>query len=876
MFRSIPLFLVLGALSGCVYFNTFYNAQRYFNQAEKAREEQEKLEEENSGGGYRTSRRGDRAGELYSKASRKASYVLEQFRDSKWVDDSMFILGRSLYWQSDYRTAIETFSDLEENFPSSPHFARTRYWRALCYEALGESRQAQALYRQLLADGEEDIAVLAGQSLGGMAFASGAYGEAVQEYRTVLEAFPQADARPELLLSLGDCLLALEAGSDEALEVFDQVLESDPTVEQEYQARLNRGRVFYMRGDFDAALDIYRRLLDQSRFRPFEGRTRLLVGQYYQERRQMEQALAEYGRVRDDFPNTSQSALALYYTGVIQLQAYGEVELARELFAEIRRERAGSEAVELGQEMLDNLENVDRIVQRIERADSLAAIVATLPDSAAVDSFLAKNRGRREEPVDILKELFTVADIYRSKLAQPDSAAHYYQRTIERFPQSIQVPRALFAIAWTHVEMRRDLEGARPFLGRLIEEYPETELANQARLYLGRETVVSREARAAREYERIERLRLQDETAVGLYLPMLDSLVQYYPNTPSGAQAAYLAAWSVENFRGDTTDARLRYERIEADFAETVYADLVEQRREAIETGALVKLERQLRSWGGNSKPGEQITLIAVEPDTVDTTLLALKHFRFGLRAYQRGVLDEAREELEISLGQRTGSPDPYYYLGNIMWQQGYRQDAINYYRTALKYNERYTNAYYRLLAAFAVEEEADSANAYLRQVIRQDRRSSQVQFLLQDRPNLAKEANLSLGALQALPLQPEEEEALEPKPLGLQDPPQVRRVSKPVYPAAASGDSATVTLDILVGHQGGADAVVVFQGESPYREAAVAAAEQYEFYPAFDRSGLPTQVWVELVLSVVPEQKVDSEMAGGADQGTAEGQAAQ
>ncbi len=869
------LVLSLSTLSGCVYFNTFYNAQRYFKQAEKARQEQEKLDEENPGA-FRSRGRGDQASDLYSKASRKASYVLEQFGDSKWVDDAMFILGRSLYWQSDYRTAIETFTDLEENFPESPYYARARYWRALCYEGQGEIGQAQGLYRQILADGKEEIAVLAGQRLGGMAFAVEAYNEAIREYQAVLDAFPRTDARAQLLLDLGESLLALEdeTRSDAALKIFDQVLEGDSDLEQEYQARLNRGRIFYLRGDFDAALDIYQNLLDQSRFRPFEGRTRLLVGQYYQERRQTEEALAQYNQVRDDFPKTSQSAMALYYTGVIQLQAYGQVELARDLFADIRGENSGGKAAELGREMLNDLEEVDRITGRIVRADSLAELVAALPDSAAVDSFLTQHRERqrgREESVDILKELFTVADIYRRKLAQPDSAAHYYRQAIERFPQSLQVPRALFAIAWIEVEMRRDLEGARPHLEQLIEAYPESELANAARGYLGQDTVVSREVKAAGEYERIELLRLQDERAIDLYLPMLDSLVQRYPNTPSGAQAAYLAAWAVENFRGDTTGARLRYERIEANFAETQYAELVQQRREATATGALVKLERQVRGWAGSAAAGEQLLAIAVEPDTVDTTLSALKHFRFGLRAYQRGEMDEAQEELELSLEQRLGNSEALYYLGNIMWEQGYRQDAINYYRTALEHNKRYNNAYYRLLAAFAAEEEADSANAYLQQLLIRDRRSSQVQFLLQDRPDLAKDASLGTRELQKLPLQAEEEEGLKPEPLRLQDLPQVRRAVAPVYPGEAAGDSVTVTLDILVDHQGKPATVVVFAGAAPYREAAVAAAEQYEFYPGLDRGGLPVQVWVELNMPVVPKPAAESGMVGAVDRGSGE-----
>ncbi|MBI2505610.1 MAG: hypothetical protein HYW07_20550, partial [Candidatus Latescibacteria bacterium] len=50
--RCCPLLLVaLLALPGCVYFNTFYNAQKFYRQAEKARQRDEESQNQAGTGG---------------------------------------------------------------------------------------------------------------------------------------------------------------------------------------------------------------------------------------------------------------------------------------------------------------------------------------------------------------------------------------------------------------------------------------------------------------------------------------------------------------------------------------------------------------------------------------------------------------------------------------------------------------------------------------------------------------------------------------------------------------------------------------------------------------------------------------------------------
>ncbi len=870
------------AAPGCVYFNTYYNAQKFFRQAEKARALQEEGQALASPGARkRKAREPARAGELYDKAARTASKVLEEHKESELVDDAMFLMGRAFYWQGDYNSAIRTFGDLESFFPDSEFYNQARYWRGLACEGQGESGQARELYRALFSAGQGREAWQAGQRLGEMAFAEEDYVAAAQEYRATLEAFPRAEGRAQFWLRLGEAVMARgdSAAYGEALEAFGQALEEGPRPETAYKARLNQGRILYARGQAEEALREYASLLREQRFRPFEGQTRLLIGQYYQERGLLDQALEEYGQVRDDFPQSPHSAMALYRTGMLYLRERDDQGRAREYLQEVAKEKPGSEAADSSGERLRDLGELDQFMARLRQADSLAAAqqdsvsadsaqAGVLPDSAAValpDSeqvaVLPDSAQAVVQPVAaqadtaLLADLFAVAEIYRGKLAQPDSAAHYYQRIIDRFPQAASLPRALYSLAWVHREMKGDPQAAAPFLERLIAAYPESEQANAARQWLGQEVRHTAEEQAAAEFARIEEQRLEDEQALGLYVPLLDSLSQRYPGTRAAAQAAYLAAWAYENIQGDSAAAEARYELLLREHPGSEFARLVEERRRLREAGGLDKLERSLKALARGMNPAERLEVIAAEPDSADSLSLARKHLGFALRAHRRGELQAARQHYELALEQQERLPEALYRLGDIMHQEGYFQDAQDYYQRARHYDPGSLRACYGLLAAHTAASQEDSANFYLREVVKRDRRNPQVEALLERFPTLIgpEPEALNRQDLEALELRPEEDWGDAVQLQGLSEAPLVRENVAPVHPQGAMGDSAEVILDVLVGRDGKPEQVEVFKGKPPFSEAAVEAARKHIFFPGVGRNDEEARVWVEMVLRFAP-----------------------
>ena len=58
--------------------------------------------------------------------------------------------------------------------------------------------------------------------------------------------------------------------------------------------------------------------------------------------------------------------------------------------------------------------------------------------------------------LDVLDDLFSACELYRDDIGQADSARAYYEEVIRRFPDSDQLPRAVYSLSWIELQMRDD------------------------------------------------------------------------------------------------------------------------------------------------------------------------------------------------------------------------------------------------------------------------------------------------------------------------------------------------------------------------------------------------------------------------------------
>ncbi|HEX38173.1 MAG TPA: tetratricopeptide repeat protein [Candidatus Cloacimonetes bacterium] len=107
MKNYLLLFILLIAilLASCVYFNTFYNAKRYYAEA---------LEAKSQNKGKLTSN----IREKLDISIGKCAYIIQEYPKSKWVDNAILLMGQCFYEQGNYIKALRKFQEYEKYYGS--------------------------------------------------------------------------------------------------------------------------------------------------------------------------------------------------------------------------------------------------------------------------------------------------------------------------------------------------------------------------------------------------------------------------------------------------------------------------------------------------------------------------------------------------------------------------------------------------------------------------------------------------------------------------------------------------------------------------------------------------------------------------------------
>ena len=120
LIKKIFLFyFVIILSSSCAYFNTFYNANQYYEEANKIR-----LEKDGQAVPIT-------AMDKYGKAINKCQKVLKDFPQSKFRSDAILLMAKAQYFRSDYDLALENLREIEQ-IGSEKQIEEAYYWKALC------------------------------------------------------------------------------------------------------------------------------------------------------------------------------------------------------------------------------------------------------------------------------------------------------------------------------------------------------------------------------------------------------------------------------------------------------------------------------------------------------------------------------------------------------------------------------------------------------------------------------------------------------------------------------------------------------------------------------------------------------------------------
>ena len=118
--KKFALMLTLSVL-GCAYFNTFYNAIQFFEEAE-----QEIVTTSNS------EKLSTKSEELLQKTIARCNLVIAKYPESRFHDDALLLRAKALYYQGEFQLSKGSLERLSSEFSGSPLLNEARLWTIRC------------------------------------------------------------------------------------------------------------------------------------------------------------------------------------------------------------------------------------------------------------------------------------------------------------------------------------------------------------------------------------------------------------------------------------------------------------------------------------------------------------------------------------------------------------------------------------------------------------------------------------------------------------------------------------------------------------------------------------------------------------------------
>jgi len=525
----LPLLMAL--FSFCAYYNTFYNAEKKFKEAQKMHQKTGLDEPSRS------------ANPIYDDAIKKASKVLTFHSKSKWVDDALLLIGKSFYYKGEYGKAERKFQELLVNFPKSEYTQDCHYFVALCHYKMNSIPEAVSALNSILKKEKMDrFKPEASNLLAEIYFEQEEYDQAIEKYTSLLKDYRRADLEGKAQFRIGECYF-LKGDYQKAYEAFAQVASFSRDRTMIFESQFKVGECFYLLNRIDDGMDVFQELSQDDQYFKYFSRIELKVADGHLLKDSLDLALKEYEHITVAYPKSEQAAQAYYEMGMINQETLLDLKKAKELFDKAHQEKPQSEIAKKALEKSANLAKLEEYQKQLTEAEK--------PEVT----------------------LYLLAEAYLFEMHQPDSAIAEFSILAQDYPESEFAARSLYAIAWIKETIKNDASGAEEFYKKLLEGYPSSDYSDLARSALGIATDSLSPAAPKNLFQEAEKLLMEEgdiDSARSLYQRIVDD----FPNSRFAPAALYALVWTREQYDnpGDST-VILAYQELVEKYPDSEYAD---------------------------------------------------------------------------------------------------------------------------------------------------------------------------------------------------------------------------------------------------------------------------------------------------------------
>ena len=439
MKKILLLFL---CLSGCIYYNTYYNAEKYYSE------------------------------ENYKKSVEKCKKILKKYPGSGYEDDAIFLMGKSYYYLENYDEAKKSFRRIIDFFPNSPFVEESYLFLgkvALRKKNLNES----ITFLDRSADSKDPVIRM-------------------ETFKTKLELYLLTD-EPEKTIEEGEEFIKRYRGnSDEVYYLIgnaNRLIGNDEKALKMYKNALKESssvpstKLVYNLAELYVEMDSLKEALSLLEKKEKCDSCSLLKGKILMELNDFEGATKSFKSLEKR--KDSLGVVAKYCLGEIK-ELEGDTSAALELYKKAASMRDFGGISEKAKAKEEIFENISLLKTRAEEKEN------------------KKEEEEKEEKVEQNYErkdssyiFFRIGELYYWSLHETEKGTEWYRKVHKEFPESTHAPKAIFNLL--NIELSEDStfsKEASELFSILMNKYHNTSYSEKAKEIYGpyfQDTTGSRE-----------------------------------------------------------------------------------------------------------------------------------------------------------------------------------------------------------------------------------------------------------------------------------------------------------------------------------------------------------------------------------------------
>ncbi len=527
----IVIAAALSLLSGCAYYNTFYNAEKFYKDAAKERKKRERTQvvELSPEEKLRLKRQGDLSEgsaadrpssqemQNYQRAIEKASSVLEYYPQSRWIDDALMMVGECFFYRREYTKAQRKFEEIINLYPNSHFVPQAHLLLGKTFLGLREFDAAEKKFREIALDRDfpNNVRQTAEYELGSLYFEKDNFESAAEEYARTAKESDDRLIRAMSWYRLGECQIQLKQ-YDQAPAIFRRAIQASPNEDFKSQATYKLGESQSLLKDYEAAIRTFSVLLAKELEVKRIPMIKLQLANNYRLQGNQEAAIKWYRNIIEEHKGTDASARSYY--SMAEIEEYSKVDYAKakEYYDLVRGEQSTSLIATTAKERSDNIKLMLELQQSINELLGIATAKDTLNgdnangkknrtdvDDAPIDlgsdgmwvNYAGRGRrppqaGAGEDPADSVEGVNGAAsvagnDSTRRVAAEPDSVRQAREKAAAEKKKTVSLAEKRLALAELLMFSFDEPDSSLQLFLQVVESKPDSVMTARALYSIG-------------------------------------------------------------------------------------------------------------------------------------------------------------------------------------------------------------------------------------------------------------------------------------------------------------------------------------------------------------------------------------------------------